>query len=165
MVFISSEWFRVDGSRTRLTPPNLNPLEHQNLTQGGAASAVRLSIVASLAICTFMLLVIGVEQVTFEDIFETTLHIPVLPAMTSVFYFAGGAHHAMMGNPDREIETVRRLPTSLRSVCPPLRRIHSTTYEQPQPCCVQRVRNRHVLGELLVRPAVLHTVPKESDYV
>lgn len=63
-----------------------------------------------------MLLVIGVEQVTFEDIFETTLHIPVLPAMTSVFYFAGGAHHAMMGNPDREIETIKRLPTSLRSV-------------------------------------------------
>ncbi|MFN3731102.1 hypothetical protein [Comamonas testosteroni] len=94
----------------------MNPLEHQNLTQVGAASAVRLSIVASLAICTFMLLVIGVEQVTFEDIFETTLHIPVLPAMTSVFYFAGGAHHAMMGNPDREIETIKRLPTSLRSV-------------------------------------------------
>lgn len=112
-----------------------------------------------------MLLVIGVEQVTFEDIFETTLHIPVLPAMTSVCYFAGGAHHAMMGNPDREIETVKRLPTSLRSVYPPLRRIHSTTDEQPQPCCVQRVRNHHVLGELLVRPAVLHTVPKESDYV
>ena len=107
----------------------------------------------------------GIPSVSSDRVLFGALFIPVLPAMTSVFYFAGGAHHAMMGNPDREIETVKRLPTSLRSVCPPLRRIHSTTYEQPQPCCVQRVRNRHVLGELLVRPAVLHTVPKESDYV
>lgn len=63
-----------------------------NLTQRGTAGALGLSVIGSFGICALVLFVHGIERVTFKDVLETALYIPLLPAMISIFYFASGAH-------------------------------------------------------------------------
>ncbi|SEI38735.1 DUF6708 domain-containing protein [Achromobacter sp. NFACC18-2] len=84
---------RPDGVR-RINNKSVEIESYANFTQSGAASAIGLSIVGSIAICSFMLFASGTKPISLVDIVQTALYIPLLPAMISVFYFAGGTHRS-----------------------------------------------------------------------
>lgn len=81
-----------DGVR-RINSQAVELETYANAHQRGAASALALSFVVSMALCTVILLINGMDQVTLESVLKTVACLPILPAVMAVLFIASGAHH------------------------------------------------------------------------
>jgi len=119
----SEEKPQPDGVR-RVNEQCVELETYANFAQSSSAGHIGMSIVVTVASILLMLAILDRDKITSETLLSFALAAPFLPALSLLFYFAGGAHRSRGA-----YVRINRLTRKLYFVYPRKKRVHQLEWE------------------------------------